>query len=156
MNRTLTFAAALVMGLCAFQPPARADVLNDMMSGRSAMKGKKLAKAIAAADAHPLGSEKNPVRAAMPEGQRAYLRRLRCPDGRAAVFERQFNAGIGVYGNIIDSYAVRCPAATPETSIVYLDMYHANHVEMRPYRVLPSLRPSDRNRPCPLTNSRNL
>src|SRR4051812_25012871 len=38
--------------------------------------------AIAAADAQPLGSLDNPVRAAGPDGERAYLARLRCADGK--------------------------------------------------------------------------
>ena len=36
---------------------------------------------VAAADAHPLGTLENPVRVGGPDGERAYLARLRCADG---------------------------------------------------------------------------
>ena len=39
---------------------------------------------VAAADAHPLGTLENPVRVGGPDGERAYLARLRCADGAGA------------------------------------------------------------------------
>jgi hypothetical protein len=74
------------------------------------------------ANSSPLGSKENPVRASMPEGQRAYLSRLVCPNGGPARFERTFNLGPGIYGTIIDEYKVRCPGQ-PEATII-MDMYH--------------------------------
>ena len=37
--------------------------------------------AIRAAEQHPLGTLANPIRVGGPEGEHAYLGRLRCPDG---------------------------------------------------------------------------
>jgi hypothetical protein len=91
-------------------------------------KGKALAKMIADAAGQPLGTKENPVRAAGPQGQRDYLARLRCPDGRAPQFQRTFSAGIGPFGRIIDGYAVTCGAERRE---LFLDMYH-DHVENAP------------------------
>lgn len=93
------------------------------------LKGKKLKTAMAAAQAHPLGSEKNPVRARGPEGERTYLRRLRCADGNPPAFERQGSTGIGPYHNILDLYTVQCAGAAPVS--VYIDMYH-KHEEPAP------------------------
>lgn len=93
------------------------------------LKGKKLRTAIATAQAHPLGSENNPVRAKGPEGERAYLARLRCTDGNAPAFERQGSTGIGPYHNILDLYTVQCIGAAPLS--VYIDMYH-KHAEPAP------------------------
>ncbi|MDR6853266.1 hypothetical protein J2Y54_002786 [Sphingomonas sp. BE123] len=90
------------------------------------LKGKKLRTAIAAAQAHPLGSQQNPVRARGPEGERAYLARLRCADGNAPAFARVGSTGIGPYHNILDLYTVQCAGAAPLS--VYLDMYH-KHAE---------------------------
>lgn len=90
------------------------------------LKGKKLRTAIATAQAHPLGSEKNPVRARGPEGERAYLARLRCADGNAPAFERLGSTGFGPYRNILELYTVQCAAAAPLS--VYFDMYH-KHLE---------------------------
>lgn len=126
----LAVAACAAM-LCASAPALAGDPFADMMAGTSATKGKKLEKAIEKADAHPLGSEQNPVRAAMPQGQRAYLAQLRCSDGKAPQFDRIGNMGIGVFGNIVDAYSVRCEGSEPATSTVYMDMYHAGYRETR-------------------------
>jgi len=78
----------------------------------------------------PLGSKTNPVRCDGPEGERAYLRRLRCDGaGQPAQFERLGSVGIGVYGNVLDEYEVTCGG---ESRSVFLDMYHDNHVEKAP------------------------
>jgi hypothetical protein len=108
--------------------PALAEKPNegrDMMRGLGfgGLKGKKLQKAIERAEAFPLGSEQNPVRANMPQGERAYLSRLRCADGSAASFERAGSVGDSPYGNIMDLYRVQCGGAAPAK--VYMDMYHS-------------------------------
>jgi hypothetical protein len=102
-----------------------------MMRGESALQGKKLDKAIARAEAHPLGSLENPVRASMPPGQHAYLAQLRCSDGQAPAFRRAGNVGVGVFGNIIDHYVLRCATGEPAEASVYMDMYHRGHTESR-------------------------
>jgi len=114
---TIALAAAATALLAATPAPAQ------YFDG---LKGKKLRTAIAAAQAHPLGSEKNPVRAGGPGGERAYLARLRCADGNAPAFERQGSTGIGPYHNILDLYTVQCAGAVALS--VYIDMYH-KHVE---------------------------
>ena len=80
-------------------------------------------------DKHPLGSERNPVKVEMPQGERAYLDRLRCPDGSAPAYERQGSGGPAPDGDIVDFYAVTCPGAEPVT--VVMDMYHRDR-EDRP------------------------
>lgn len=91
----------------------------------------ELRDALKEADKFPLGSEQNPIRADMPAGQRAYLSRLRCSDGKAPQFERGGSVGSGPYGSIVDVYGVHCGGgATPAESSIYIDMYHS-HVESR-------------------------
>lgn len=87
-----------------------------------------LAEAIAAAQAHPLGSRDNPVRVGGPDGERAYLARLRCADGSAPQVGERMDAGVGAFGTIIAAYPVRCGDA--EARIAF-DMYHEEHVEAR-------------------------
>lgn len=124
----LVLAAAI--GLAS--GPARADSeVERMLRGESAMQGKKLDKAIAKAEQHPLGSKANPVRTTMPQGQRLYLSRLRCSDGQAPRFSRAGNVGPGPYGNIVDLYKVSCPGAQPAESDIYMDMYHGGFIESR-------------------------
>lgn len=130
-------AAAVLAGLlvsgCATTSIGGNDaVLSKMLLGQSQTGGSKLEKAIQEASAHPLGSQKNPVRAAMPPGQRAYLARLKCADLKTPKFHRVGNFGFGVFGNIVDGYEVTCPASTPEKTMVFMDMYHAGYVEDQP------------------------
>jgi hypothetical protein len=100
--------------------------------GQSQMSGRALERAVAAAAKYPFGSQRNPVRAAMPAGEHAYLARLRCGDGRAPRFERIGSFGAGAYGNILDGYHVDCGDSAPGKVEVYMDMYHPGHVETRP------------------------
>jgi hypothetical protein len=76
-----------------------------------------------------LGSEQNPIRVNMPAGEREYLSRLRCSDGAAPQFRRIGNAGVGVNGNIVDVYDVRCPNGEPRQSQIWMDMYYPSHRE---------------------------
>lgn len=87
------------------------------------------AAALAEAARHPLGSQQNPIRAAGPSGQRAYLDRLRCSDGSAPEYQRGGSVGLSPYGEMMDVYGVKCPGAEPRSTNVYLDMYHG-HVEL--------------------------
>ena len=128
--RSYAIAAAVVMlaAGCASTPSALADMDDlDFLLGGGRMSGAELQARVAEAATHPLGSRENPIRTNMPEGQRAYLRSLRCADGAAPEFNRVGNFGLGVYGSIIDGYEVRCPDADPVTLL--MDMYHPDHVE---------------------------
>jgi hypothetical protein len=89
---------ALVLALTAGRagtPDDVGDIDSDILSG-GRVQGVELDRRVAAAQAFPLGSRQNPVRVAIPPGQRAYLARLRCPDGQAPAFERTGNLGPGV------------------------------------------------------------
>ena len=87
-----------------------------------------LAAAIAAAEAHPLGSIENPIRVGGPEGERAYLFRLRCADGAVPRIGERGDGGVDAYGTLSGVYPVTCAAGTAQ---IHFDMYHAEHVEDR-------------------------
>jgi hypothetical protein len=126
--KLLAAAGLLVSAAAAAERPNEArDIMKSL--GGAGLSGKKLEKAIAAADRHPLGSRKNPVRENMPAGQLAYLRRLRCADGATPQPARKGNVGVGVFRNIVDLYTVTCPGGAPVE--VYMDMYH-DGPELRP------------------------
>ena len=129
MKLASMIAAVALLSACATRQD---DSLDRMLMGESAKSGDKLDRAIAEAAKHPFGSKQNPVRAEMPEGQHAYLARLRCSDGRAPAFHRIGNYGLGVYGNIIDGYSVDCGSAAPGKVEIVMDMYHRGYVEDRP------------------------
>lgn len=83
---------------------------------------------IAQADAHPLGTAENPVRVGGPEGEHAYLGRLRCADSTAPRIGARREAGVGAFGSVVAAYELAC--GTAAASIVF-DMYHEEHVENR-------------------------
>ena len=123
MFRMIILAAAALAAV----PLAAQDTVE--IFGNEVVAGKKLEALIEKAQAHPLGSKENPVRADMPRGQRAYLERLRCADGSRPEYERVGNFGVGVYERIIDGYEVKCRNSTPATTMIYMDMYHPGHAE---------------------------
>ena len=135
MKRHLVLSLlVLTLGACATTPEpettsAGADDFAALLFSGGRVNGAELDKRIAEAVKHPLGAKENPARVNMPPGQRAYLARLRCSDGRAPVFERVGNFGPGVYGSIIDGYDVRCLTGSPAQSMIYMDMYHPQHSE---------------------------
>ncbi|MDQ4421378.1 hypothetical protein OOT33_13190 [Sphingobium sp. DEHP117] len=59
-----------------------------MMGGGPILDEPDLKAAVAKAEAFPLGTKENPVRAESPAGQRAYLSRLKCPDNSTPSFMR--------------------------------------------------------------------
>ena len=88
-------------------------------------------------DTSAIGSVAHPVLANGPTGQREYLMRLICADGKAPTFARNGNVGSKSDNHIVDLYAVRC--ADGSSTRVYMDMYHADR-EMRPipgFTILP-------------------
>jgi hypothetical protein len=88
----------------------------------------EMRRLIAAADQHPLGTRENPVRVAGPDGERAYLARLHCPDGAAARIGARREAGVGPYGSVVGGYEVICGGAI---SIIVFDMYQEENQETR-------------------------
>jgi hypothetical protein len=102
------------------------QLLSELGGGLS---DEALAREVAAADAHPLGTLANPVRVGGPQGERAYLARLRCPDGSVPKAGPASAAGIGGFGSLANRYRLDCGAAG-HFDLVF-DMYHDGHVETR-------------------------
>jgi len=127
-NKMLAGIAAAVMLAGGAALPAAAQDEVDIF-GFKVPGGEALEKLIEKAQAHPLGSKENPVRADMPGGQRAYLNRLRCADGKRPGFFRVGSFGAGPYERIIDGYEVTCKDSTPEKAMIFMDMYHPGHKE---------------------------
>lgn len=76
----------------------------------------------------PLGSSSNPVKCDMPRGERAYIKRLNCPDGSTPKFVRRGSFHQEHYPNILDAYSLTCGDKKYELS---MDMYHRSYVEER-------------------------
>lgn len=135
MRKSLLFLnilALLAVPAQAMKPPreespAPRDVLESFGAGNS---DDALARAIAAAEAHPLGTLENPIRVGGPLGERAYLARLRCSDGSLPVIGTASPIGIAAFGSVANVFPVECAKARIQARIV-MDMYHAEHIENR-------------------------
>ena len=127
---------SLFAALSLVAAPAVAQELGERTQSQRAMvQGLTLApgqddlqEAIAAAEAHPLGTLANPVRVGGPEGERAYLARLRCADGAAPRIGARAEGGVDAYGTVAGAYAVDCASGSAR---IFFDMYHEEHRETR-------------------------
>ena len=137
----LTLAALL--SACSTQPQQANTSDEDLTDALGAVFGVRKQPNMAELEKYPLGTAENPVRVAMPIGQRDYLSRLICEnDERVSAFNRIGSAGIGPYGSMIDAYTVICD--TYEGAVehsVYLDMYHSDYEETRPAQGFKALLP---------------
>lgn len=104
------------------------DLMGGMFGGGDFRHEAKFKRRLTEAQNYGLGTKRNPVRSHMPQGQREYLSRLRCPiDGKTPKFERMGSFGSGPYETIIDGYEVKCLGESPVE--VFMDMYFPNHYE---------------------------
>jgi hypothetical protein len=130
MRKSFILFAAIVAAPALAKPPrAQSPVPADLLAGLGFEASD--AQAVAAAEAHPLGSLQNPVRVGGPEGERAYLARLRCGDGSSPSIGTKGSAGIGAFGSLVDAYPLDCGAAAPGKISLVMDMYHSEHREER-------------------------
>jgi hypothetical protein len=114
------------------ESPAPRDVLDAFVAAADANGDNELEQAIAAADAHPLGTLANPIRVAGPEGAHAYLARLRCADASLPKIGPAKPGEVDTYGSIVQLYPVDCGASQPPPAVLAFDFYHEEHVERRP------------------------
>jgi hypothetical protein len=129
--KTVSFLVLFAVGLLSFIPQTSSSAgrlqaveQQDKQKDRDAKeKGETESKV-----SGELGAKSNPVRCSGPRGERAYLSRLRCSDGKAPTFHRIGSFGEGPYGNILDGYSVKCADADEVT--IFMDMYH-DHVETK-------------------------
>ena len=132
--RTPLIAALLLVAVPALAQPeprvgARTTSPESMVAQMNpASPEEEMSRLIAAADTHPLGSQENPVRVGGPDGERAYLARLRCADGAPARIGARREAGVGPYGSVVGAYEVLCASGT---SLIVFDMYEEEHAETR-------------------------
>jgi hypothetical protein len=113
-------------------------LLADLGVGSS---DEEIARQVAAASAHPLGTRENPVRVGGPQGQQDYITRLRCEDGREPKTSIREDAGIGAFGSVVQAFQLDCGAAAPGNVRLVMDMYHAEHREERAplgFRIVPA------------------
>lgn len=110
------------------ESPAPRDILAAVGAGNS---DEELARTIAASAAHPLGTAKNPIRVAGPNGARSYLGGLRCGDGTAPKIGSAKDGGVGTYGSVLQLYPLDCGASAPGRTELLVDLYHEENVETR-------------------------
>lgn len=126
----------LFLLLASLAVPAAAQRLGERTTSPSEMVAQlgnaspedEMRRLIAAAEAHPLGTPENPVRVAGPDGERAYLARLRCADGSAPRIGARSGAGIGAFGSVVAGYEIACSGRAER---IVFDMYQEEYVETR-------------------------
>lgn len=124
-----TLAVALLAGPAVAQErQSPRQMIDEMGMGPSRAEVRRM---VEAARNQPLGSERNPVRVNGPQGERAYIARLRCADGAAPRVGQRANIGVGAFGTIVDVYPLDCGAAAPGEVRLAMDMYHDDYVESR-------------------------
>lgn len=126
----LGLAALLTTPAFAVPPrkesPAPHDTVRAFGQGSS---DEEMARAIAAADAYPLGTVQNPIRVAGPNGARAYLARLRCTDGTAPKIGGETPGAIGAFGTLTTLFPVTCGSG-PGAPLAF-DFYQEEYRETR-------------------------
>ena len=132
MSVSALLAATLLLSAQQTMPPIgqRTAAPERILQGLAAGASEEEA-AIAAAQAHPLGTRENPVRVGGPEGEHAYIARLRCADGNAPRVGQRGSIGVGAFGSIVDAYPLDCGSAAPGHVTLIMDMYHEEHREDR-------------------------
>lgn len=134
MRKTvLLLAAGLLAGAPAFAVPPREESpapRENLEAFGQGSSDEELARVIAEAAAHPLGTLQNPIRTGGPEGAHAYLTRLRCPGGSTPVISPRAPGGVGAFGSVTDLHAIACGAGGPRADLIF-DLYHDGHVENR-------------------------
>ena len=136
--RHLVVIAATAALLAASTAPAaekvgkRTDAPEQLFAGiGEGTSDAELAREVEAASAHPLGTLQNPVRVGGPEGERAYLARLRCADGSRPQIGARSEGGAGAFGSVVSVYPLDCGAAAPGRTSLALDRYHEEQREDR-------------------------
>jgi hypothetical protein len=88
----------------------------------------EIAQELATAASFPVGTLQNPVRVAGPDGERAYLTRLRCADGSLPRIGAQRPGGSDAFGNVADLAPVDCGGAASAHAEILIDVYQEEHV----------------------------
>lgn len=147
MKSPLFIALSFVtfLSACSTQPKQQENTSDaELTDALGAVFGERKRPNMAELEQYPLGTPENPVRVAMPIGQRDYLTRLICDNGeQVSAFARSGSAGIGPYGSMMDAYTVICDTyqgAVEHT--IYLDMYHSDYEEVRPAIGFKALMPA--------------
>lgn len=132
MSLAALIAAALVASTQTASPPIgeRTAAPQQMLQGLAAGLSEEEA-VIAAAQSRPLGTMDNPIRVGGPEGEQAYLARLRCGDGSAPQIGQPSSMGAGAFGSLVDGYVLDCGSAAPGRFTIVMDKYHDEHREDR-------------------------
>jgi len=110
------------------QSPVPRDILSGVGAGNS---DAAMAEAIAAANAHPLGTSANPIRVGGPEAAQAYFAASRCADGKPPRIGSPREGGVGAFGSVLQRYTLDCGVAAPGKIDLNVDLYQEEHAETR-------------------------
>lgn len=127
------FGAAASCAAAAQAAPPRAESPVPRATVQSFGEGSSdeaMARAIAAANAFPLGTLQNPIRVGGPNGARRYIGQLRCADGSTPNVGREVPGSIGAFGTLTTTFPLTCRSGTPVPLV--FDLYQEEYSETRP------------------------
>ena len=139
MDRAFALILAIALAGCATSPSHSGADDDDIAASMAPYRVESTA-----ATSGPLGSETNPVRVYMPAGEREYLSRLRCANGRQPTFERHGSGNFGPHMRIMDLYGVTCDG---DTQTIHMDMYHCVEDSAPPpgFEIVPEIGNRDKD-----------
>jgi len=132
MRFPILLGLAALLATPAFAAPPRKELPAPRDTVRAFGQGssdEEMAKAIAAANAYPLGTLQNPIRVAGPDGAHGYLARLRCADGSTPAVGRETPGSTDAYGTLTTVIPVTCGSG-PAAPLVF-DFYQEEYRETR-------------------------
>ena len=133
MRLSLLLLCAALSAAPAFAAPPRKESpapRENLQSFGQGSSDEEMTKAIAAANAYPLGSLQNPIRVAGPDGAHGYLSRLRCADGSTPAVGREAPGSTDAYGTLTTIIPITCGSG-PAAPLVF-DFYQEEYRETRP------------------------
>ena len=130
----LSMTVALAAAALQQRPPRQeSPVPREMIAPAGAGNtDEEIQQAIAAANAHPLGTPANPIRVGGPEGAHAYFASLRCSDGKSPRIGTARQSEVGAFGSLLQLYPIDCGNAAPGRVELNVDLYQEEHAETRP------------------------
>lgn len=124
------FAAAIAVPAVAQKPSSESTPPPEQLLAQigAGVSDQELARSVAEAARHPLGSPDNPIRVGGPVGEQGYLSRLRCADGSEPSVGPREDGGVGAFGSVVGRYRLGCAAAPGKFDVLF-DIYHDGHIE---------------------------
>jgi len=128
----LIAAATIALVSCASQSEikARQDANTGMDQATTYQDSDEHRKANDNIGSGPLGSSTNPIKVDGIEGAKAYLAKLRGPNGQVITYTESGDAGVGPFGSLMYLFELQYPTPQGPVSVqLFFDTDFSGHAE---------------------------